>query len=192
LYRRTTERFEVVTERCTLRQLRHTGLTYAAEGGANTSTLLSIRGIVERRLKMADFNVFSSVESRHHVVFETADGMRSYTLTGVAIGQLKGTGQQWFRSGTNFSIPIPDLPTGKGLKLVHWAPLVTLNSIANDSTAIDAGWAVDGFRLVDIGPTAIRDWVEVVCDLAVRDTDGFVLRLGYVVHLLGSVADLHS
>ena len=135
-------------------------------------------------------NAFTSLESPHHVVFETKDGLLSYTLTGVLVGELEGSGQKWLRFTMNFGVPIPGLPSGKGLKLVHWAPVATLNSIANDSTAVDAGWAVDGFRLLDT--TAVRNSVDLACDLAVRDADGFVLRVGFSIHLLGSVADLRS
>jgi hypothetical protein len=101
---------------------------------------------------------------------------------------MKGDGAQYRRDKLTFDVQIPELPSRKGLKLVHWAPFVTLNSISNDNAAYDAAWAVDNFGLVSSdGP--MRS-VSVFCHLAVRDVDGFVLRLGYIVHLLGSLGDM--
>ena len=114
----------------------------------------------------------------------------AYTLTGVALYTFEGSpGQQWNRGRLDLRVAIPDLPNGKGLKLEHWAPFVTLNAIANDHEAVDAGWAVDRFQLDNAGEPSIRT-AEVSAQLAVRDIDGFVLRVGYVIHLLGTLADV--
>jgi hypothetical protein len=47
----------------------------------------------------------------------------------------------------------------------------------------NAGWAVDSCRLT--GTQEARTYVEVQADIAVRDADGWILRLAYCVHLLG-------
>jgi hypothetical protein len=134
-------------------------------------------------------------ESQHWVVFKTGDSnggqpLVSYTLTGVALATVQGTpGQHWNRPVLDLSIPIPQLPANKGLTLVHWAPYVGLSSIANDHEAVDAGWAVDSFRLLNPDEQGMTS-VEVTTAIAVRDIDGFILRVGYVISLLGYYADI--
>jgi hypothetical protein len=127
------------------------------------------------------------IESPHWLSFPTGDGRLYYVLTGVVKMTVKGEGAAWKRLRLDFSVEIPDLPAGKGLRLDHWAPLVTLNSIANDKAAVDAGWAVDNFSLGDTG--SVLRTVSVQTLLAVRDVDGFILRLGYAIHLVGRLED---
>jgi len=128
--------------------------------------------------------------SQHFVNFKTADGLISYTLTGIVTITFQGaaTGSDFLRKPLTFEVPIPDLPPRKGLKLRHWAPFVTLGSISNDGTAINAGWAVDDFSITNAN--TVMTSVGVATNLAVRDVDGFVLRVGYAIHLLGALADL--
>jgi hypothetical protein len=61
-------------------------------------------------------------ESQHYVHTETADGLHLYTLTGVVILHLKGTGRDWLRGQVNIGITVPEIPAGFGLRLKHWAP----------------------------------------------------------------------
>jgi hypothetical protein len=117
------------------------------------------------------------------------DDRRYYTLTGIASLSLKGEGGSWHREPCTIDVGIPDLPTGKGLVLEQWAPIVTLNSIANEQASIEAGWAVDNFDVQFARGKAVNV-VSVQADLAVRDVDGFILRLGYAVHLIGRLGDL--
>jgi len=130
-------------------------------------------------------------ESQHWTWHATpVRDQRAYTLTGVALVTFKGTpGQRWNRGRLDLRVDIPDLPNGKGLKLDHWAPFVTLNAIADDHEAVDAGWAVDGFRLDNAGEGWMKT-AEVSAQIAVRDADGFLLRVGYVIHLLGRLVDI--
>jgi hypothetical protein len=67
---------------------------------------------------------------------------------------------------------------------VQWAPIVALSSISNDAAAYDAGWAVDGFRLRETDVAHAH--VTLAVDLAVRDIDGWILRLGYCLHVTGN------
>ncbi len=131
-----------------------------------------------------------TLSSQYYVYFPTANGSIHYTLTGVVETLVQGqaTGTEFFRTQIIFNVPIPDLPSGKGLQLVHWAPFVTLNSISNDGVAENAGWAVDDF--VVLNPGTISSTVTVQASLAVRDIDGFILRCGYELHLLGNIADI--
>ena len=127
-------------------------------------------------------------ESQHWTWHSTpVPGQRAYTLTGVALVTFQGTpGQRWRTTRSQRGDPRP--AGRKGLKLQHWARFVTLNAIANDHEAVDVGWAVDGFRLDNAGEPSIRS-AQVSAQLAARDADGFVLRVGYVIHLLGTLAD---
>lgn len=128
------------------------------------------------------------LESQHHLRFTTQESLLAYTLTGVVPIKFQGTGPAFTRDTLTFSVPVPELPAGKGLLPVDWTCYVGLNSISNDSTAINAAWAVDAFRIQP--PKVALTAVIVEADLAVRDSDGFILRVGYVVQLVGSLADL--
>lgn len=125
--------------------------------------------------------------SQHFVHFTTPEGLTAYTLTGVAQITFRGenTGLDFLRTTVTFAVPLPDLPDETGLRLVHWAPFVTLQSISNDDVAVNAGWAVDDFRL--IGTDRVSNFVYVEANIAVRDVDGYILRLGYHITLLGSL-----
>ena len=68
----------------------------------------------------------------------------------------------------------------------QWAPFVTLNSISNEQQAVNAGWAVDAFRML-VSPGDHQSGVTVSCDVAVRDVDGYILRLGYIVFIVGKL-----
>jgi hypothetical protein len=65
---------------------------------------------------------------------------------------------------------------------------VTLNAIQNDDTSNWAGWAVDSFRLANPGDP-VKQQITVETGVAVRDVDGYLLRLGYQVTLSGTYAD---
>jgi hypothetical protein len=129
---------------------------------------------------------FDRIESPHYVQSTTPDGHAAYTLTGVAVVGVGGDGSsEWSRGKLNFYVPFP-LPAGKNFRLINWAPFVTLNSISNDREAVDAGWAIDGFRLVR--PDRLQgNLVQVEVDVATRDVDGYILRLGYHVSLVGEI-----
>ena len=130
----------------------------------------------------------SSFASQHYVHTETADGLHLYTLTGVVLLHMKGTGRDWLRAQVNLGITVPEIPPGAALRLVHWAPFVTPNAIQNDDVANWAGWAVDWFRVAD-PYEPIRQQITVETGVAVRDSDGHLLRLGYEVTLAGTYAE---
>jgi hypothetical protein len=130
----------------------------------------------------------SSYTSQHFVKYPTANGLLAYTMTGVALLAFKGTGQDFNRKTLELTVPIPDLPAGQGLQLVHWAPFVTLASISNDGPAANAAWAVDTFSLPNAGQVLTSQTIE--CQLAVRDIDGYLLRVAYTLHLVGKTAPL--
>jgi hypothetical protein len=125
------------------------------------------------------------IESGHALAMPVGDMRMFYSLTGVVVLSMKGAGEKWRRDTVRFGVGIPGLAAAEGLQLEQWAPSITLNSIGNDHEAINAGWAVDGFRL--IGTDRALDTVTVEVDLAVRDVDGYVYRLGYSIGLLGKI-----
>jgi hypothetical protein len=127
-------------------------------------------------------------DSQQYVYFETLSGQLAYSLTGVVRTTFKGTGNTFTRDTLEFRVPIPDLPGGQGLKFDHWAAFVTLNSIANDDISKDAAWAVDSFQITS--PETVKTEAVVDCGLAVRDVDGFILRVGYAVSLVGKLEKL--
>jgi hypothetical protein len=60
-----------------------------------------------------------------------------------------------------------------------------LASIANDGVANNAGWAVDKVEpFVAAGSLPPDGEFKIVAHLAVRDTDGFLLRIAYQTHVL--------
>jgi murein DD-endopeptidase MepM/ murein hydrolase activator NlpD len=127
-------------------------------------------------------------ESQHFVHTETADRLHLWTLTGVVLLHQKGTGRNWLRAQVDLGITVPEIPAGAALRLVHWAPFVTINAIQNDDTSNWAGWAVDSFRLAHPGDPITRQ-VTVETGIAVRDVDGYLLRLGYNITLAGTFAE---
>ncbi len=130
----------------------------------------------------------SATQSERWMRFETADSELAYVLTGIVPVTVKGTGGEWNYVDLEFDVPIPDLGSGKALKLTHWAPFVTPCWLSNDNTAVNAGWAVTSFELVN--PTALQyGKVEVTCEVGVRDKDGFVNGLGFNISLLGIEVD---
>jgi len=99
----------------------------------------------------------------------------------------------------HYSIPKPPGSPGAQylirFSLEEWAPFVTLNSIFNEGQSINSGFAVDVWR-----PNHFENGTDVVtnrpvnnlftginADLAVRDTDAWLYRLGYNITLLGKI-----
>jgi hypothetical protein len=126
------------------------------------------------------------ISSEAWVSFTTGDGHFACTMTGVALITARGTDTGDYRRDIReWDVPIRDLPSGQGLRLTKWAPFVTLNSISDDGAAVNAGWAVDDFKLESTDTLAVV--AKIKAYIAVRDVDAFVLRLGYAVHLVGSL-----
>jgi hypothetical protein len=95
-----------------------------------------------------------------------------------------------------YAIPKPtNTNYNLAFQVQQYAPLVTINAIFDAATAINAGWAADAFR-----PTPFGTGTDVTThaslgslfsgmdvDLAVRDTDAWLYRLGYTVTLIGKI-----
>lgn len=135
-------------------------------------------------------------------------------LSGVVLVNLEGnSGAQWLRETlsfipdmagplnwaiSRFSIPRPTVPPGTyrvGFSLEQWAPFAALSSIFNQDQSVNSGFAVDVWR-----PTAFSSGTDAISnqvvsnvfnginvDVAVRDTDAWILRVGYNITLLGKI-----
>jgi hypothetical protein len=128
-------------------------------------------------------------KSSHWTFAKLPDDKYMITLTGVVIIDFKGTGGLWLRDKASISIKLPShlFPGGKWFQVQYWAPFVTLNAISNQNHAVNAGWAVDEFG----GPGANKyyDGITIWANVAIRDVDGYLLRLGYSVNLVGEFTE---
>lgn len=140
-------------------------------------------------INLSQFSQADRFRSSHWVHTEVPGDRHLVTLTGVAIVDFQGTGGTWRRDRLNLSIRFPTsfFPSDKWFQIEHWAPLVTINAIANRNHAVQAGWAVDAFG--GPGRVVIRDSVGFWADLAVRDVDGITHRVGYSLTVSGRFVD---
>jgi hypothetical protein len=107
------------------------------------------------------------------------------TCTGIVIIDYKGeTSDAWRRDKLHLSFPIPELPAGQWLNLDYWAPFLTINAIFNQDQSINAGWAVDEVGL-EVPQNRTIPALSIVADIAVRDSDGWLYRVGYNVTVSG-------
>jgi hypothetical protein len=75
-----------------------------------------------------------------------------------------------------------------GLRLEQWAPVAGPNAVFNANQSINAGYAVDTFRL-DV-PDEPKTFVPLEADLAVRDADARLIRVGYYVTIVGRLEEI--
>ncbi len=126
--------------------------------------------------------------SSHWVHTRTADSKELVTMSGIVIIDYKGGGSEWKRDRLELQLRLPPPVTynptqNKWFKIEHWAPFVTINAIYNQEHAVNAGWAVDAFG----GPGAVSTPgpVTIWADLAIRDIDGYLYRVGYTLTVSG-------
>jgi hypothetical protein len=100
---------------------------------------------------------------------------------------------------SHYSIPKP--PGSPGTQYLirfsveEWAPFVSLSAIFNQGQSINSGFAVDAWRPNHFGSgTDVLSnrpvnnlFSGINVDLAVRDTDAWLYRLGYNITLLGKI-----
>jgi hypothetical protein len=141
-------------------------------------------------------------------------------LTGVVIANLEGnSGAQWLHETLSFlpdmagpqnsgplnwaigQYAIPKPPGTNyviGFSLEGWAPFASLSSMFNQNQSINSGFAVDVWR-----PTHFSSGIDafsqqsvgnvfsgINVDVAVRDTDAWLYRVGYNISLLGKIVFL--
>ncbi len=119
---------------------------------------------------------------------KTGDGKDLIVLSGVVKIERSGKSVRsgdWakgtFRIGVNLG-----LPPEEAMQLEQHASLITLSSVRNDYESIHAGWAVDESYVLTV-PGDTYEEVFVQGAFAVRDKDGWLLRVGYHVTLVGQV-----
>lgn len=143
-------------------------------------------------------------------------------LTGVVAANLKGTStSQWLNTNLSFlpdmagsggsgplnwaiaqyGIPKPENQGYRiGFSVDGWAPFVSLSAIYDQAESIDAGYAIDVWRPNHFGTgiDAFSDaavgniFTGVNVDVGVRDTDAWILRLGYNITLRGRIVFLKA
>jgi len=100
---------------------------------------------------------------------------------------------------SHYSIPKPAGSPGAQylirFSVEEWAPFVSLSAIYNQGQSINSGFAVDAWRPNHFGSgTDVLSnrpvnnlFVGINVDLAVRDTDAWLYRIGYNITLLGKI-----
>lgn len=100
---------------------------------------------------------------------------------------------------SHYSIPKPPGSPGRDylirFSVEGWAPFASLSSIFNQGQSIDSGFAVDAWRPNHFGSgTDVLSsrpvnnlFAGINVDLAVRDTDAWLYRVGYNITLLGKI-----
>ena len=144
-------------------------------------------------------HIFSNdLVSRHYIEFQTAETFRGkplhyVTLSGVALANVKGqTSGNWYRDKLILHIPFPfqhvpgigTRPNDHHAKYAckHWSAYAGLNAVWNANHSVNSGHAVDTFRISN--PFDIEYTVSLECNIAVRDSDAWLYRIGYQVGLL--------
>ncbi|HEY3178136.1 MAG TPA: M23 family metallopeptidase [Casimicrobiaceae bacterium] len=136
-------------------------------------------------------------------------------LSGVAIVDVKGNSSATWLHETvslrpllydalNYAVNRWHIPTPGGsagstfgieFETEQWAPFVSLSSVFNQNESINSGFAVDAWRLNPFGSANDamtnqlfnRLFAGIQVDIAVRDTDAWIFRLGYNIALLGRI-----
>lgn len=148
-------------------------------------------------------NLFTST-SRADI--ELANGRRLVTFAGIVrLRDLQGvppmdnylaqpdyrgtTSDAWRQDTLHLQLDLPPslVQQGKTFKIESCVPLITLNSVYNGGEAINAGWAVDTCALENI---PLVGAVQVRANIAVRDSDGILYRIGYFVTMSGLMVNL--
>lgn len=135
-------------------------------------------------------------------------------LSGVVLIDMKGvTPAQWRRetllispdlrapikfAAQRFGVPLPpgnDSSYYANFQVEQWAPFSTLSSVFNANQSVNSGFAVDAWRpepffaATDLATNAQVSnlFAGVQSDIAVRDSDAFLYRVGYHITLIGRI-----
>jgi len=141
----------------------------------------------------------NKVVSRHWLKFKTNEKVGDkdlyfFSVSGISKVSLKGTSTKWRREKIiiNVQVPTTQIPTppkpnnfeGGYAKFIakNWTVYAGLNAFHNTGHSINAGNAVDTFRLLH--PHNIGPRLQIECDVAVSDTGAYLHRIGFKVDLL--------
>ena len=97
-----------------------------------------------------------------------------------------------------FNIPKPPNPVGEytiGFELEEWAPFASVSSFFNQGQRANIGFAVDRWQPRPFGEGTdilshqhlTRLFAGIHVDLAVRDSNTWIYRIGYHITLLGKI-----
>ncbi|MCX6834243.1 MAG: hypothetical protein NTW07_03770 [candidate division Zixibacteria bacterium] len=123
---------------------------------------------------------FANMQSMEVGVDGPQGANRLFIYTGTALFDFKGVSGDWRRDTVQFHVGRSFGP-GEVIKAIGTGSLA---SICNEHHAVDAGWAIDDTD---------ADWddedgrIQVRASVAVRDSDGHVLRMSYIVHVLAKL-----
>lgn len=133
--------------------------------------------------------------SSHQLHVPLSDTSHLIALSGIVRVDFNEGGEDWHRDQLVLHLALPAFTTAadKCLRLDNFTPSVTINSIKNDGTAVNAGWAVDAFGLKpDVQPGwgwKVAREVILWADMAVRDSDGTLHRVAYNLLAVGELVD---
>ena len=130
--------------------------------------------------------------SQYWVHTPVANDRHLVTLSGIVVIDYKGiTSDEWRHDTLHLGIAFPSdfFPQKKVLKLEYWAPFVTINAIYNKDAAVNAGWAVDDFGVSLSPDKTVSGSIHIWANIAVRDSDGYLYRVGYNLTVSGVFVD---
>lgn len=123
-----------------------------------------------------------------------------YTLQGIVVLDYKSTSSsadRWSYNDLTLDLYLQERPHWKQdtwgqwqeceMSTEHFSAEMHLNSIGNDDGADWPAWSIDNVTFPQ-WPHSSHGYVSVAARIGVRDTDGWVYRIGYTVHLYGSPA----
>jgi hypothetical protein len=71
----------------------------------------------------------------------------------------------------------------------QWAPIASLNSVFNANVSNNAGSSVNTFAVTQPAPSRL---ITLVIDVASRDTDNYLYRVGFFVTLVGRLVQVQD
>ncbi len=140
--------------------------------------------------------------SIHFIGVSLPNGRHMLTRSGVARVGFNGiTTQDWNRDELHIGLDlraairrVQPRPPRDGfewaLRFEQWAPIAGLNSIFNQNSSNNSGHAVDTFRIPSSLLSTPRRFVTLICDLAVRDSDAVLIRVGYHLTVVGTLEEV--
>lgn len=157
--------------------------------------------------------------SRHLIAYSLGNGRHTIVRSGVVLlpneseEAAQEAGRQWARSGfrgtsasdwrgesvvleldlrpsiNRLDPPPPSENAYWAFDIDQWAPIASLNSIYNSGASNNAGSSVNTFAIRQQAPA---ETVDLEMDVAVRDSDGYLYRIGFYVTLVGRLVQRQS
>ena len=118
----------------------------------------------------------SAIATPQEMRFPIGGGRTAVCLSGYPVFSFKGSGGSWRREELWINIG----PVWRRLDDV--CPSVAPAALANSHHAVNAGWAVDWCAWTTMGGRIL-----LRCGIAIRDSDGFLLRVVYHVNSVGII-----